>query len=254
MLKPNSTLPENAIIRERFLFGGSMNRTAVVFSLALALSCAGVAQTGQSQHKKLADSRTNSADTSTITVNGVADIDAAKAFGSKEPTLVIELFSDFQCPMCRELYETTLKRLMENYVTGVNPCKVYIVHRDFTWPYHAYARVAANYSRAAAHIGKCQEVEEALFANQQKWESSGDVKGTVASVLSPAEMKTVERLVESKALEPLIERDQQLGLALPVRGTPTLVVHGRDGQVYPVIGIVSYDALKGFIDRLLRQS
>jgi protein-disulfide isomerase len=209
---------------------------------------------GQSAPSGTAEHRAKSGDVSTITVNGVSDIDPAKAFGAKEPTVVIEIFSDFQCPMCKQLYETTLKRLTENYVTEAHPCKVYIVHRDFTWPYHAYARLAASYSRAAAHVGKCEEVEAALFANQQKWESSGDVKSIVGSVLTPAEMKKVERLVESKTLEPLIERDRQLGLVLPVRGTPTLVFHTKDGQAYPVTGTVSYEALKNFMDQLLRQS
>jgi protein-disulfide isomerase len=234
-----------------------MKKFAILLLLAFVAfttSGAKAAEMGQSSGKSAAQSRAGSTDVSTITVNGVTEIDPAKALGSKEPALVIEIFSDFQCPMCREFYETTLRRLTENYVTGAAPCKVYIVHRDFTWPYHAYARLAASYSRAAAHAGKCEEVEAALFANQQKWESSGDVKSFVAAVLSPAEMKKVERLVTSRTLEPLIERDQQLGLALPVKGTPTLVFHARDGKTYPVTGIVSYDLLKNFMDQLLRQS
>jgi len=71
----------------------------------------------------------------------------------------------------------------------------YLVHRDFPLPMHAHSRVAASYSRAAAHIGKCEPVEQALFQNQEKWEANGDVKGTVASVLSPAEMKKVQAIV-----------------------------------------------------------
>lgn len=235
-----------------------MSKRSIVLLLALCvLGVPGITAgaTGQSgERSRGTASKDTSAELSTITVNGVADIDPMKAFGSKDPALVIEIFSDFQCPLCKELFETTLARIMETYVTGANPCKVYIVHRDFTWPYHAYARLAASYSRAAAHVGRCQEVEAALYANQQKWESSGDVRSLVAGVLSAAEMKKVERLVEAKTLEPLIERDRQLGLTLPVKGTPTLVFHTRDGKSYPVTGIVSYDVLKNFMDQLLRQS
>jgi protein-disulfide isomerase len=233
-----------------------MNRRAILLLAFVAFTASGTegAEVGHAGSSSAAQSRAGSTDVSTITVNGVTDIDPAKAFGSKEPMLVIEIFSDFQCPMCKELYETTLRRLTENYVTSAAPCRVYIVHRDFTWPYHAYARLAASYSRAAAHVGKCEEVEAALFANQQKWESTGDVKSIVAAVLNPGEMKKVERLVASRSLEPLIERDQQLGLAVPVKGTPTLVFHARDGKVYPLTGIVSYDLLKNFMDQLLRQS
>jgi protein-disulfide isomerase len=234
-----------------------MKRAAIILSLALLMcgvSHAGSTEMGQSGRKKTTAGVHQFADVSTITINGVTDIDPTKGFGSKEPALVIEVFSDFQCPHCKEFFETTLARMMETYVTAANPCKVYIVHRDFAWPYHAYARLAASYSRAAAHIGRCQEVEAALYANQQAWASTGDVRSIVTAVLSPAEMKKVDRLVESKVLEPPIERDQQLGLALPVRGTPTLVFHTRNGQAYPVTGIVSYDVLKNFIEQLLRQS
>ena len=206
----------------------------------------------QSQKSARPQSHTQS-DLSTITVNGVADIDPAKAFGSKDPVLVIEIFTDFQCPTCKQLFEKTLTRLMDSYVTGATPCRIYVVHRDFLIPYHAYSRIAANYSRAAAHIGKCQEVEAALFQNQLKWEATGDVKATVASVLTSGEMKKVQALVGAKTFEPLVDRDHQLGLQLPVRLTPTMVVHTRDGKTYPVSGMVSYDVLKDFLDQLLAQ-
>jgi len=59
---------------------------------------------------------------------------------------------------------TTNRQVMENYVsTG----KVYLIHRDFPLPMHAHSQVAAQYSRAAAHIGKFEPVEQALFDNQE---------------------------------------------------------------------------------------
>ena len=184
-----------------------------------------------------------------ITVSGVADIDPTKAFGSKNAPVVMEIFSDFQCPACKQLFLTTTQRVMDNYV---NANKIYVVHRDFPLPMHAYSRVAASYSRAAAHIGKCDAVELALFQKQEKWHANGDVKGTVAAVLTPAEMKKVEGLVESKTLEPLIEKDKQLGQTIPVTQTPTAIIHTRDGQSYPVVGYVSFDVLRTLLDQLTR--
>lgn len=231
-------------------------KTRIIFIfVALVVFCTCTfAASGQNRKKAATASNPKSAGLSTITVNGVADIDPAKAFGSKDGVLVIEVFSDFQCPACKQLFETTLARLRETYVDSAIPCKIYVVHRDFTWPYHAYSRIAASYSRAAAHIGKCREVEAALFQNQAKWEASGDVKGTVAAVLTPSEMKRVQALVDAKTLEPLIERDELLGQNLPVHATPTIVIHTRDAQSYPVAGIVSYDVLKSFLDQLIQQT
>src|ERR1700742_5406187 len=119
------------------------------------------------------------------TVASVADVDPREAVGSKSAPVVMEVFSDFQCPACKSLYESTNRQLMDNYV---NTGKVYLIHRDFPLPMHAHSKVAAQYSRAAAQIGKLEAVEDVLFQNQEKWEASGDVDGTVAKVLSPAEM------------------------------------------------------------------
>jgi protein-disulfide isomerase len=138
---------------------------------------------------------------------------------------------------------------MDNYV---NTGKVYLVHRDFPLPMHAYSRVAASYSRAAAHIGKCEAVEMALFQNQEKWEKTGDIKGIVAAALSPAEMKKVQAIVDAKTLEPMIEKDKQAGMTLPVTQTPTSVFHAK-GQNYPFAGTLSYDVLKDFLDQLIAQ-
>jgi protein-disulfide isomerase len=237
-------------------------RLPIVFAKLLALIACGTlllaaspdqkSQTSSSTAKKAAAPKAAEApavSTATITVTGVADIDPAKAFGSKTAPVVVEIYSDFQCPACKQLFLNTTQKVMDSYV---NTGKVYLVHRDFPLPMHAYSRVAASYSRAAAHIGKCEPVEQALFENQEKWEANGDVKGTVASVLSPAEMKKVQAIVDAKTLEPMIERDKQLGLTVPVTQTPTSVFHSK-GQTYPYAGTLSYDVLKDFLDQLVAQ-
>ncbi len=185
-----------------------------------------------------------------ISVNGVKDIDPQKATGNTSAPVTMEVFSDFQCPACKQLYTNTTNRVIENYV---NTGKVYFVHRDFPLPMHAYSRVAASYSRAAAHIGKCDAVEHALFEKQAEWEATGKVKETVASVLTPVEMKKVQALVDAGTLEPLIEQDKKTGQLVPVNQTPTAILTARNGQSYPVVGFVSYDVLKTFLDQLIAQ-
>jgi protein-disulfide isomerase len=181
--------------------------------------------------------------------SGIAEVDTHNAFGSKLAPITMEVYSDFQCPACKQLFKTTNQPLIDNYV---NTGKVYLIHRDFPLPMHSHSREAASYARAAAHIGKFETVEQALFQNQEKWEASGDVKGTVAAVLSAAEMKKVQALVDGKSLEPLIEKDKQAGQMIPVSQTPTTVFHCK-GQTYPYAGVMSYDLLKQFLDQLLSQ-
>ena len=179
----------------------------------------------------------------------ISDIDPHEALGSKTAPVVMEVFSDFQCPACKTLFVTTNRSLMDNYVsTG----KVYLIHRDFPLPMHAHSRVAAQYSRAAAQIGKLEPVEEVLFQNQEKWEQTGDIDGTVASVLSSAEMTKVRALVKSGAMDAAIAKDQALGQGYRVNQTPTTVFHAN-GQTFPYAGVMSWEILHQFLDQLLSQ-
>jgi len=179
----------------------------------------------------------------------VSDVDPHKAFGSKNAPLILEVFSDFQCPACKNLYTTTNRELMDNYVSNG---KMYLIHRDFPLPMHAHSKVAAEYARAAAQIGKAEVAEQALFQNQEKWEATGDIDGTVAAVFSAAEMNKVRALVKGGTLDPLIEKDMALGRMYNVNQTPTTIVHSN-GQNYPVVGVQSYQVLHQFLDQLLTQ-
>jgi protein-disulfide isomerase len=181
--------------------------------------------------------------------SGLIDVDPHKAFGSKNAPIAMEVFSDFQCPACKVLFTSVNQKLIDNYV---NSGKVYLIHRDFPLPMHAYSRVAARYARAAAQLGRAEPVEQALFQNQEKWEQNGDVDGTVAKVVSPAEMIKIRVLVKGATLDPLIDKDYALGQVYRVNQTPTTIIHSK-GQTFPVVGQVSYDVLKSFLDQLLSQ-
>lgn len=181
--------------------------------------------------------------------SGLADLDPHEALGSRSAPIQMEVFSDYQCPACKQLYDNTNRPLMDSYVsTG----KVYLVHRDFPLPMHAYGMLAAQYGRAAAQLGKLETVQQVLFQTQSQWEQSGDVDGTVASVLTPAEMKRVRAMAKSVAVDEAIKKDQELGRGYNVNQTPTTIIHCK-GQTYPVVGIVSFDILRQFLDQLLSQ-
>lgn len=184
-----------------------------------------------------------------LDTGSIQDLDTHVAFGSKNAPIVMEVFSDFQCPACKTLYMSTNRELFDNYVTTG---KVYLVHRDFPLPMHAHSRVAAQYARAAAHIGKFEPVEQALFQNQDKWEQTGDVDGTVAAVLTPAEMTRVRALVKSGSMDALIQKDVTIGNADRVSQTPTTIFHAK-GQTFPYAGGMTFDILRNFLDQLIAQ-
>ena len=71
-------------------------------------------------------------------VNSAASA-GGKNLGVPTAPVMIEVYSDFQCPACKTLHEQTLRPLVLDYVrTG----KVYLVHREFPLTGHAYSRQA----------------------------------------------------------------------------------------------------------------
>lgn len=226
-----------------------MNRRAkslgAEYLALLGLFSAAIALTSLSAHP----ARAGQPPSMPQTAASIPDVDPHEALGAKNAPVVIEVFSDFQCPACKTLFLSTNRQLMDNYVsTG----KVYLIHRDFPLPMHAHSKVAAQYSRAAAQIGKLEPVEDVLFQNQEKWEQTGDVDGTVASVLSPSEMAKLRALVKSGTLDAAIAKDQALGQSYHVNQTPTTIFHAN-GQTFPYAGIMNWEILKQFLDQLLSQ-
>jgi protein-disulfide isomerase len=169
--------------------------------------------------------------------------------GSKTAPIKMEVFSDYQCPACRELYLQTVRPVIENYVaTG----KVYLVHRDFPLQGHKYAREAARWANAAAHIGRFERVVDAIYTKQDLWSTSGDLEGIVASVLTPNEMRRARQALKGGNLDTAIDKDLSMGNFFKVRQTPTTIITHR-GQTYPITGVMSYSLLRRFLEDLLKQ-
>jgi protein-disulfide isomerase len=177
------------------------------------------------------------------------DITPLKALGTKAAPITMEVFSDFQCPACRELYFETVRPVIDNYVSAG---KVYLIHRDMPLPMHQHSKEAARYANAAARVRKMEKVVAALFDKQANWTADGNIDGVVAAALTPAEMNQVRKLVRSGSLDAGIDKDAALGAQFRVTQTPTTIITHK-GVTYPVVGVVSYTMLKTFLEQLLKQ-
>jgi len=194
-------------------------------------------------------------------------LSAEKSLGNPNAPIKMIVYDDYECPVCGELYEQTLRPLIDDYVASG---KVYLIHRDFPLTIHLYSRQAARWVNAAARIGKFEAVERAIFDNQMAWSEYGTenpkgiIKPIVQSALTPAEFKRVERLMqgcESNSQSEIkgclvdagIQRDLAEGELLPVRATPTIVISARGQQYPPMQGVISWPILRQFFDQLLSQ-
>jgi protein-disulfide isomerase len=173
-----------------------------------------------------------------------------KQSGNPHAAVTIEIYSDYECPSCAQLFNETMPLLEAQYVkTG----KIKLVHRDFPLPQHPYARLAARYANAAGQIGRYEVVVESLFRTQGNWSGNGDIIGALAQTLTPDELKTVQRAVATDShLDDTIAEDLLMAQRDRIGHTPTLVVVSKGGrQVIPQNPVFSI--LRGYLDALLSQ-
>lgn len=178
----------------------------------------------------------------------VPDVDPGKAMGSPSAPIVVQVFSDYECPACKMFHDETLPLIVRDYVSAG---KVYVVYRDFPLPMHKYSRQAANYACAAAHLRLYQPVADALFKNQMLWENSGNVWQYVASVLSLKQQKEVEDLAKSPDVLGEVQRDVDAGTRERIDSTPTLIV-SSGAKKFPVSGTMNYMLLRRLFDDLAK--
>jgi protein-disulfide isomerase len=173
---------------------------------------------------------------------------STKAMGSPTAPITIELYSDFQCPHCKELHDETLPHLINEWV---NTGKVYLVRHYYVLKF-PYSKLAAQYACAAERIGRYNQACDVLFQKQQLWGQNGKVEETVCSVLTPAEAQKVRALVKDPSIEMEIEKDTATGMSQNVKSTPTLIVE-HNGKRQPIELAVSYPMLKRYLESVMAQ-
>ena len=189
-----------------------------------------------------------------------------KVYGSPKAPITMEVFTDYECPSCRSLYEGTLRPLIADYVASG---KVYLIHHDFPLAMHKYSGQAARWANTAAEFGQFDAVEGALYDNQSSWQTDGSMEKYISAALPAADFKRIELKMHGCdppgptaaattaphpcPVDSYIQQDIALGNQIPVRATPTYVITYKGQRLPPGNGIVSWEILKQFFDSLLSQ-
>lgn len=171
-----------------------------------------------------------------------------KQFGSPAAPIALEIYTDYECPACAELYRDVMPRLISEYVeTGT----VKLRHRDFPLPQHSYSRLAARYANAAGTLGQYDLAVNRLFRTQAQWENDGSIDRQLAQVLAPGVMQKVRALVkDDAALDDSVAADQAMAAQDRIRQTPTIIVVYQ-GKRRAIAGFPNYVLLKTYLDQLL---
>ena len=173
-----------------------------------------------------------------------------KESGSPTAPITIEIYTDYECPACQNLYLTVLPSLNADFVaTG----KVHLVHRDYPLMMHQFSKLATRYANAAGQIGKYDVVANQIFVSQQEWAQNGNVDAAVAKVLSPADMEKVRAMVKTDShLDDSVTRDVAMGNQDHLSQTPTIVIVAK-GKRDVIAGAMPYTILKQYLNQKLAQ-
>ncbi|MFJ9554231.1 DsbA family protein [Nocardiopsis sp. NPDC101807] len=155
------------------------------------------------------------------------------------PVTVVE-FLDFECEACRAQFPV-MERIREDYDGRINT-----VIRYFPMPGHTNSEPAAAAVEAAAQQGALEEMYVRMYETQAEWgESRESQAGVFAGFAEDLGLDTDEftGTVEDPATLERVRSDFEDGVALGVRGTPTIFVNGR-----PTPSMPGYEALSAMID------
>jgi protein-disulfide isomerase len=194
-----------------------------------------------------------------------------KSYGSSTAPIRMDVFTDYACPMCRALYQQTLRPMIADYVASG---KVYLVHHDYPLelPGHENSSQAARWANVAAQFGQFEAAEAALYNNQTGWAASGDIAKYIAAAMPDSDFRRVAKVMGACeapgprgrpgavdasphpcAIDRFIEKDIALANEIPLTGTPTYVITYHGQRLPAGTGFVSWPVLKQFFDSLLRQ-
>jgi protein-disulfide isomerase len=178
----------------------------------------------------------------------------ATSLGDTNAPVLVEVWSDFQCPACRIFAEQVEPLVVENYV---KPGKALYVYRQY--PFLDDSSVikesdqAANASMCAADQGRFWDYHDILFTN---W--NGENAGSFADKRLVAfaqalglDMTKFNTCFKADVFKAQINKDLQDGNNAGVSGTPSVFVNGQlltPGQV------PSYDVIAAAIDAALAKS
>lgn len=195
-----------------------------------------------------------------------------KAYGLPSAPIKMEVYSDYQCPYCREFYDQTLTQVIRYYVESG---KVYLVHHDFPMPQHKYSGEAARWANACAEVGQFGVAEAALYDNQDAWGADGNIAKYISAALPASDFKRVQAIMRDSALpaphayfpsadpmtgiahpcpvDPFIAQDVRAGYKIAMPGTPSFVVTYKGRSFQPIYSGVSWPVLRQLFDSLLAQ-
>ena len=172
--------------------------------------------------------------------------------GSLDAPIIIEVFSDFQCPACRTFYMDTVRKVLKIYSPSDKVC---VIYHEFPLESNACAREAASYSLAAQRLGRkqWQAVVDALYTKQPQWAQDGKVDSALIGAVSTEDLIRIKSIAMEPYIKEELDRDIALGIKREVNKTPTIFWTALNRAPQKIDqAVLPYDTWKRNIDRIVK--
>ncbi len=163
--------------------------------------------------------------------------------GGKDAKVVIQQWSDYQCPFCSRVEPTV------NEVQKVYGDKVKIVWRDKPLPMHPNAPGAAEAAREALKQkgpDAFWKMHKKMFENQQKL-AREDLEGYAKEI--GLDMDKFKAALDNHTHKAAVDADDKAGTDIGISGTPAFLING-----YYVSGAQPFAKFKKLIDRAMAEA
>ena len=172
----------------------------------------------------------------------------ARTLGKPDAPVTLEVWTDFQCPICGEYARTVEPALVSRYVT---PGTLRIVHHDAAFQgqkssaaYDESVEAAAG-ARCAADQGGYWPFQDWAFANQAGENQGAFAAPRLTAIASAAGLDvTAWRACVATGQQQAASRTEtNAALAAGVNATPTMSINGQ-----VIVGLRSVEALSALIN------
>jgi protein-disulfide isomerase len=167
------------------------------------------------------------------------------SLGDANAPVTVEVYADFQCPICGQFDRGTLKEIEDKYVsTG----KVRIVFNHFAFIGEESTR-AAEASECANAQGKFWEYADTLFNNQAGENQGAFSDANLAKFAQEVglDMTQYQTCMDQNTYLGKIQTSSQAAQQRGVNSTPTLFINGQK-----VVGAISLARFESIAGQLLR--
>ena len=171
-----------------------------------------------------------------------------RALGEADAPVTIDIWADFQCPICKEFYADVEPQLRASYVQAGT---VQLVFHDYAFIGQASIEAAAA-ARVSEAIGPgFWPFHDLLYANQGAENGTAFSQDRLASmaVLLGMDRTAFVTALADPSYATAVNQETAQGGQLGIDSTPTLVI---DGKLYP--GLPTFAQLSAVIDGLIGAS